>query len=346
MRGRRVFLLVAAFAVQLWPGQEILKDSLQRTIRLPAKADRILSVQPEITRIVIALGEGEKLVGVDYFISRNDHFIPAAFPCILRLPPVSVTPEDLNFETVMRLNPDIIFASPTEARMVDNLEKKLNKPVAALASMGSLARLQEQILIVGSLLGAEARAGEVVSYIQKKLQAVAVSVSAASAEKKPRVYLAFWGLLSRTPVLYEPVNAAGGINCAENLLPPSLGTIGTSINVEQILEWDPDFILVHGNYPPRERSVSVDGILRDSRFASLKAVRQKNVRYTFGYWYWWDPAQVLIETLYLARIFFPNSASSFDLEKEGNDVYQKIYGVKNGFTSVSRILHCHEWIKK
>jgi len=346
MRGWRGFFLIITFICPLWSGQEIIKDSLQRTILLPAKATRILSVQPEITRIIVALGGGERLVGVDYFIRSNDHLIPVAFPRILKLPPVSVTPEDMNFETVMRLNPDVIFASPTEAKMVDNLQKKLNKPVAALASMGSLAKLQEEILIVGRILGLEARAKSIVSYIRDRLQAVAASVPRLAVEKKPRVYLAFWGLLTRTPVLYEPVNVAGGINCAENLLLASLGTIGAHINIEQILKWDPDVILVHGNYPPRERLISVAGILGDPRLASVEAVRRKNVFYTFGYWYWWDPAQVLIETLYLARILYPDSSAPFELEMEGNAVYKEIYGVGDGFTSLSRILNCHEWFQK
>ncbi len=136
------------------------------------------------------------------------------------------------------------------------------------------------------------------------------SVSSISPGKKPRVYMSFWGSLARTPVTYEPVDTAGGINCAAGILPAYLGTVATIVPLEQIVTWQPDVFLVQGNYPPRERPVTVEDVLLDKRFGSLPAVRNKKVFYTFGYWYWWDPAEVLVETLYLARLFYPERCGS------------------------------------
>ena len=72
-------------------------------------------------------------------------------------------------------------------------------------------------------------------------------------------------------------------------------------------------------------------------------MRNRRVYYTFGFWYWWDPAQVLVETLYLARIFSPETAGRVDIEAEGNAIYEKFYGIQNGFTSVCRIIGCGTW---
>ena len=91
--------------------------------------------------------------------------------------------------------------------------------------------------------------------------------------------------------------------------------------------------------------MTVEGILRDPRLASLKAVRTGQVHYTFGFWYWWDPALVLVETIYLARLFHPRGFPAFDFEKEGNEIFHEFYGVGGAFTSLCKVLNCHEWVR-
>jgi len=320
-----------------------ITDSLGRKVVLPARVDRVLSLQPEITRIIIALGAGERLVGVDYFILKYDHLFPIIFPEGRKLPAVSNTPEDMNFEMVMKLGPDIIFVSPTELQMVDSLESKVRKPVVALASMGSFDKLMEEVKLAGRVLGREERAAELVNDFQSRIEGLRKSVSSILPGKKPRVYMSFWGSLTRTPVTYEPVDAAGGTNCAAGILPAYLGTIATVVQLEQIITWQPDVFLVQGNYPAHERPVTVEDILLDKRFGSLPAVRNKKVFYTFGYWYWWDPAEVLVETLYLARLFHPDVVAPRSIEKEGNEIFKKYYGIEGGFSSLCRVLECGRW---
>jgi ABC-type Fe3+-hydroxamate transport system substrate-binding protein len=331
-------------AVQARGGRTVaVRDSLGRHVVLPARADRVLSLQPEITRIVAALGAGDRLVGADYFILKHDHLFPIVFPGARDLPAVSNTPEDMNFEMVLRLRPDVIFVSPTELQMVDALQGKLKRPVVALASMGSFDKLVEEIVLVGGILGREARAAELAADFRARIASIRAAVASVPGEERPRVYLSFWGMLTRTPVAYEPVDAAGGINCARGMLPANLGTIATVAQVEQILEWRPDVILIQGNYPPRERAVTTGGILRDKRFGSLPAVRNGRVFYTFGFWYWWDPALVLVETLYLARLFHPAATGPVDLEQEANAIFMKYYGVEGAYSSLCRVLECGGW---
>ncbi len=323
-----------------------VRDSLGREVIVPGRADRLLSLQPEITRIVAALGAGDRLVGVDYFILRHDHLFPIIFPGVRALPAVSNTSEDMNFELVLRLNPDVIFVSPTELQMVDALQAKLKRPVVALASMGRFDGLVEEMLVVGRILGREARAAELAADFRARVDSIRASVASVPEGRRPKVYLSFWGMLTRTPVTYEPVDVAGGINCARDMLPANLGTISTVAQAEQILAWRPDIILVQGSYPPRDRVVTPEGILRDKRFGSLPAVKQGRVRYTFGFWYWWDPALVLVETLYLARLFHPAAMPAFNLEKEANDIFGKYYGVKGAYSSLCRALECGGWDEK
>jgi ABC-type Fe3+-hydroxamate transport system substrate-binding protein len=155
--------------------------------------------------------------------------------------------------------------------------------------------------------------------------------------------MAFWGVETRTPIAYEPVEAAGGTNVAAGMLASFPGTLIAGVGLERILAWNPDFILVHGNYPPAERRLTTEGIRTDPRFRSARAVRENRVRYTFGFWNWWDPAQVLVETEYLAALFHPELFPGFDLERAGNDVFRRVYGKDGLFTAWADILGCREW---
>lgn len=320
-----------------------IKDSLHREVCIPPRVERILSLQPEITRIIISLGGGQRLVGIDYFLPRFDILSKIVFPPIEQLPVVSASNESVNVERILQLNPDVIFSSPSESQIHEVLDEKTGRPVVALSSMGRFEMLLREIKLVGEVIGAQERASELVHYFKKNTETIQNSVEAIPREERPRVYLAFWSSLTKTPISYEPVTTAGGINLAEDLLPANLGTVGTVINIEQIVKWNPDVILIHGNYLPQERVPTVEEVLNDPRLNSVQAVRDKKVYYTYGFWYWWDPAEVLIETLYLSRLFYPEKFDHLNLEKKGNAIFKNFYRIDNGFTRLCRILKCHEW---
>lgn len=343
----RLGLMVLLAAASL-PAQEprVVTDSLGRQVTVPSVVRRVISLEPEITRLIVALGAGEALVGQDYFLRYQDHLFPVIFPAGRRLPVISNKGQDLNHELAVRLAPDIVFSSPSETGMTESIQNKLRVPVVALASIGKVEALVAELRLAGDILGRQERAADLEHFFREKAAAVRSALGDVPAEKRPRVYLAFWGTLMRTPVKYEPVDIAGGVNCAVGLLPAALGAPGTTVPVERILAWDPDVILIHGNYPPSERLVTTESILADPRLRSLRAVREKRVHYTFGYWYWWDPAQVLLEIQYLARLFHPERFPEFDLEEEGNLIYEKFYGVKDGYTAIARILNSHEWLRQ
>jgi iron complex transport system substrate-binding protein len=322
----------------------VISDSLGRRVEMPGRARRIISLEPEITRIIVALGGGDRLVGIDYFLRYQDHLFPLVFPGGGRLPVVSNRGQDLNSELAVGLRPDVVFSSPSEFQSAEAIRQKVRVPVAALASGGKFGNLLEEMEILGRVLGLEERARVLVDYFRSRISSMQKEVESFSARERPRVYLSFWGSLLRTPMSYDPVEAAGGVNCAGGLLPHYLGASGTTVAVEQILRWNPEVILVQGNYSPGERAVTVERILGDSRLSSLRAVRSRKVYYTFGFWYWWDPALVLVETLYLARLFHPGRFPEFDLEREGDEIFKRFYGVEGAFTALDKILDVRGWV--
>jgi iron complex transport system substrate-binding protein len=315
-----------------------VRDDLGRTVAVPARVRRVLSLQPEVTRIIIALGAGSDLVGIDDFTARFDHLYPFIRPSQARLTVVAASDGFANAELVRRLDPDLIFASPSEAGMPDALQKKTGKPVLAFSSMGRFEGLLREIRWVGEALGKRERAGQLAAAIMRRIGEVRRLTGDPRTVSGPSVYLSFWGSLTRSPVRYDPVAAAGGRNLADGLVPSRLGTVAAEVNVETILAWDPEVILLHGSYLPAERTVTVEGVLADARLRSVRAVDKRRVFYTFGFWYWWDPALVLVETIMLAKLFHPEKLRDVDVVREGNEIFRFFYGLEGGFDALRRKL--------
>lgn len=346
-KGRTVLfaaaLLALAAAGPAAAGPVTIVDSLGRTVTIPGRVERIISLVPEVTRIIVALGAADRLVGLDHFLRYEDHLFGLVAPGAARLPVVSNQGQDLAYELALRLQPDIVFVSPSEFDQAASIEKKLRAPVVALASIGRLDALLGEIDLLGRALGREERAARLRSYSEALLGPLRGRAVAGGEGARPSVYLSFWGSLVRTPVVYEPVDLAGGRNVAAGLLPDYLGAAGATVSVEKLLVWDPEVILVQGSYEPAERQVTVEGILKDPRLASLRAVRSGRVYYTFGYWYWWDPALVLVEVLHLRRLFHPEERPAADVAQEANRIFREFYGVGGAFEALCRVLRCHEW---
>lgn len=322
----------------------VVVDSLGRRVALPDKVERVVSLEPEVTRIMTALGMGGSLAGIDYFLLHHDHVFPLVFPEAMKLRPVSNAGNELNLETVFLLRPDVVIVSPSEVSDPDGLSLKLRVPVLVLSSAGRFGELMREIRLLGRALHRVERASELLAFMQSELEEVEKTIFLKNG-KKPGVYLSFWGSLTRTPVHYDPVAAAGGLNLAASLPPAMRGASGTTVQVEQVVAWNPDVILIHGAYLPSERTVTPETVMSDKRLASVRAVREGNVFYTFGFWYWWDPALVLVETKYLAWLLHPEIYSGFDLLAEGERVFKRVYGSGEAFRVLAGKLGCREWVK-
>jgi iron complex transport system substrate-binding protein len=320
-----------------------VRDSLGRTVILPARASRVVAVQPEIGRMIVALGAGDALVGMDYTLAARDPLFKLVFPAAGSVPIVSNAENAVNLELLLKLAPDVVFVSPFERRIVEAVERKTRIPVVALASLGEFDALAGEMTLLGSVLGREERAAELVAFFQGEIGRVRDALRGLPESAKPRVYLSFWGQLTRTPVAYAPVEAAGGVNLATGTMPDILGSVQTTVNLERIIRWDPDVVLIHGNYVPADRTMTVERVLADRRLAAIQAVKARRVHYTFGFWDWWDMAEVTLETLYLATLFHPGRFPGFDLLRSGEAIFTRFYGRPEAFAAFFKILGCADW---
>jgi iron complex transport system substrate-binding protein len=159
--------------------------------RNPARARpaRVVTLAPNLTEIVFAIGAGETLVGV----SEYSDYPPEA----RSLPRVGGL--EVSAERVVSLHPDLVLATP---------EGNAKGPVVALAaagvpvlavSGGSLAAVIAGIREVGQRLGRAEGGNRLAADLERRKEAVRARV--ARSKRHPRAVLIVWP---------DPPQAAGG----------------------------------------------------------------------------------------------------------------------------------------
>lgn len=209
----------------------MVTDLLGRHMAVPANPQRIVSLAPNITEIVFALGQEHRLVGV----TRYSDFPPAAES----LPKVG-SYVHLDLERIVSLSPDLCLGikdgNPLEA--VKRLES-LGIPVYAVDPR-NLASVMETLQTIGNLLGAQQKADEVVGKMRTRIGAVEDLIQ--GIKDRPGVFFQI-GVSPIVSVgshtfIHELIIQAGGRNLAEGRIPYP------RYSREQVLGLSPDIIII------------------------------------------------------------------------------------------------------
>ena len=130
-----------------------------------------------------------------------------------------------------------------------------------------------------------------------------------------------------TTSVYEPIEIAGGVNLAGDLY-PSTWWGHSEVSKEQIIDWDPEVILVC-NPSKEQKYVTAEQVLSDPTLQTVSAVKNGRVYNTKGWYAGWDPATGLCECLYLAKLFYPDRFEDLNGEEECNSILEEFYDTPN-----------------
>jgi iron complex transport system substrate-binding protein len=223
--------------------------------RPPAQPRRVVTLAPSLTAIVLALGEGERLVGVSRFDER---------PEVAKLPRVGGF-IDPSVEAVLALRPDLVLVQPAPGnkRPVERLAE-LRTPVLALplhTVADTLAALRE----VGRALGVPAR-GE---GLAAEVEAARARVRAKREGRAPLRVLFVYE--------WEPLVVAGPGSFAAELLADA-GVVNVAagaatpypvLGVEAVIAARPDVVVDASHDPSRAARLRTLPGLSEARYLRL-----------------------------------------------------------------------------
>ena len=250
---RLAVVAALAIAVLASTAQAVqVTDDQGTTLSLPKSPQRIVSLLPSLTETVCALGQCQRLVGVDRYSN---------FPeSVKKLPQVGGG-MDPNIEAIVALHPDVVLAalsSRSATRLVS-----LGIPVFALEPK-THADVQRVVGKIGQLLE--------VNDAQRLWREIDAGVSAAAQSlpasvRGTRVYFE----VNRGPYgageasfIGETLTRLG----VKNILPAKLGPF-PKLNPELVVRENPDLIMVG--------LANFDGLEQRPGWGSIRAIREHHV---------------------------------------------------------------------
>jgi iron complex transport system substrate-binding protein len=236
----RIFLVLlvasAAAALALWRG---------RHEPPPRKADKpsIVSLAPNVTEILFAIGLGDHIVGVT---DACDY--PPAAKTIAHVSGFGRP----SIEKLLALSPDLVIACGLEKPEDVEVLRRAGIQVVNVQQTGFIASFPElfdAVRHIGEATGRTTEAEALIAKMQAELDAVADRVGHLDKTERPRVFVEIEESPLRTAgagsFIDDLIRRAGAQNVAGEI-----NSAYPQIDPEKLIVWNPEVILMaHGDHP-------------------------------------------------------------------------------------------------
>ena len=262
---------------------------------------RIVSLVPAVTEILVSIGADSQLIGIGSFdqipIGPNQDSSVTRVGGLL----------DPNVERIFTLRPDLVILYDTQTDLRSQLEKA-SIPILTYTHEG-LAEVSDMIRLLGIRTGHSTEAETIATELEASLVAIQRRVA---GRPKPRTLLVF----GREPLTLRNVYASGGIGFLQDMLEVAGGNNVFSeidsenvsqVSSESILSAAPEIIIEirYGENLPRN-------IVEDERavwtqLSTLPAVRNNRIYFVTGNRFVVPGPRVAQATEELARMIHPDA---------------------------------------
>lgn len=294
-------------------------DQAGREVTIEKEPSSIVSGYYISSSLLIALGLKDKVVGIEAKADKRPIYKLAA-PELTELPNVG-TAKEFNLETCAALSPDLVI-----------LPMKLKDAAQSLTDLGitvllvnpeSQDLLTEMINTIATATNTNSEAAKLLAYIDSQKDMLTSALSGVEPES---VYLAGNSSFLSTagPSMYQSsiIELAGGKNAADSIT----DTYWAEISYEQLLAWDPSYIIIAS-----DAEYTVDDVMNDPNLAECTAVKKSHVYAIPGDVEALDspvPAGILA-SVWLAGILHPDQVSTDTYTTEMTNYYETFYGINN-----------------
>lgn len=225
-------------------GNEITFESVPKTV---------VSLAPNVTEIIFAIGAEDKLIARTDWCNYPEAVFEYASVGNIDQPDV---------EAIIELNPDVVILSEITMKELALQIQDAGIPIFVVDEEDSFSGAYKCVEIVGQVLGAEDKALEITSSMKEDIESIINEIS--TYEKKTVYYVMGYGeygdfTAGKGTFISQMIAAAGGINVADD-------TEGWAYSVEKLVEHNPDVLLL-STWAPSE------GLKETAGYKDLAAVK-------------------------------------------------------------------------
>jgi iron complex transport system substrate-binding protein len=310
---------------------QTITDAAGRVITVPLKINHIVMVgaPPDIDGFVIAVGDENLIVnGVPKSFSDSHFGWKILAPRLVKAPNVESTIEGpVNPEELLALKPDVVLTN--DPTMADQIQKLGVPTVCITEENPGPGQEIAAMKLVGQVLHKQQAASAYVNYFTQNTSLVARRIASIPAAQRPSVlYLATMPLRRNGPAMEWILKFLGATDVAGN--DPPL----TQFTTEQILAWNPDFIIAHD-------PLDVPLITKDSVLRRLKASQDGHVTAIPQDLNEWGDFGVgdALSVLWTAKYLYPQRFADINMTSEAKAFYKQFFHINLSTSDLNEILY-------
>jgi iron complex transport system substrate-binding protein len=320
-----------------------ITDGYGRNVVIASNPDKVICSGSGCLRYIVYLGAQDKVIGVDSIEKKvqspEGRAYSIANPQFASLPLFGEMRGKDDPEKIIGIGPQVILKSGsttsmnvTSAAEADTLQNKTGIPVigfpyGSLRTDAEKADMYSSLRLMGKTLGKDARAEELIAYIDATTADLERRTKDIPADQQKTVYIG-------------GVSAAGahGIISTEPAYPPFLwvhakniasgsGSQHADISKEVIVSGDPEYLFIDVGTTQMDNEGAIGELKTNAAYSSLKAVKNGNVYGVLPYnFYSTNYETVLADSYYIGKVLYPDRFSDVDPKQKADEIYTKFVG--------------------
>lgn len=311
-------------------GLRTITDATGRQVEIPQKVESIVCVNVGTLRFTTYMQATDLVIGVEQNeieprITKPFSYINNALFSTLPVMGDNGTTYD---EEIVKLSPDVVMAA-MDKDAAQALQEKLGIPVVTIPLIDNMfdEAAYQTLELMGEVYGRQERADELISYIKGLEEDLALRTGDIPEEEKPTVYaggISFKGAhgFDGTEASYSPFVAVGANNLADQT-----GQKGAfNIDLEQVLQWDPDIIFLDFN---GMALINEDYAANPDYYNSLTAVKEGRLYSQISFRFNAMNAELaLADAYYAGKVIFPQQFADVDPVAKADEIFEMMLGTK------------------
>lgn len=307
-------------------------DMLGRTVEVPEEAERVIGIGSSALRYLAYLEAIDKVVGVeqseleDSVACSYRHVYHEAFADLPVIGDAGSNGTTPNAEAILQVAPDVIFAN-VDADTANALQERTGIPVVCTTITDAIfdEELYENLTLMGSIVGADERADELVAYLRQAADDLSARTEGISDVERKSAYAA--GITFRgghgfagTEAGFAPFALTGVANIADG----QGAEVCFDIDLEAVAAAQPDFIFIEsGNLS----LVAQDYASNPGFFETLEAVRAGNVFTLIPYRFYATNIELALANCYqVGCMVYPDRFADVDPTEKLDEITEVFLG--------------------
>jgi iron complex transport system substrate-binding protein len=295
-------------------------DSTGTTVTIPINPQRIVALRSMQAEMVVVLGAGDRLVGIDDMTKKGvgyGLFTSELMPSLMNLP-APVSGKTLNKEELLALDADVVLLGGYGRIAWVKEVRDLNQ-TAVVAHFEEIGNFTRDLKIIGQVVGAEEKAEKICTNLDEIVAEVKAKVKDVPESEKVRVYFCsndVYHVYGGLTFEHSQIVTAGGTNVAKEI------TAWTpEVSPEQLISWNPEVIFTL-------QGVDVNAILSDPKIQQVDAVKNKRV-YAIPESGWdFGSLRSIFAIKWMSSKLYPELWVGHNMTNEAKEFYIATYGVE------------------